>query len=308
VLPLHHPGTRSVYGAWIGFLPRFRPVCMRTYVRMPKRLPFNESQARDAIARARCWTEALRFLGYRNHGGNSNTLKKYAHLWSISVDHFDPQSVVAEALERGRRNRRGIPLEQVLVKDSSYSRGHLKRRLFKEGIKQRRCELCGQGELWHGLRMSLILDHINGDGTDHRLENLRIVCANCAATFDTHCGRNLPRERTCVGCDATFAPRTIQQRYCSFRCFSATRTRDAGKPSPSSTIGIPHEERRKVERPPYDELLREVEETSYLAVGRKYGVSDNAIRKWIRWYEREVERRRLEGQLANGSQLVLPDA
>jgi hypothetical protein len=275
---------------------------------MPRRLPFNEEQARDAIGRARCWTEALRFLGYRNHGGNSNTLKKYAHLWSISVDHFDPQSVVAEALERGRRNRRGIPLETVLVKDSSYSRGHLKRRLFKEGIKQRRCELCGQGELWHGLRMSLILDHINGDGTDHRLENLRIVCANCAATFDTHCGRNLPRERRCVGCHATFAPRTIQQRYCSFRCFSVTRTRDAGKPSPSSTIGVPHEERRKVKRPPYDQLLREIEETSYVAVGRKYGVSDNAIRKWIRWCEREAERRRLEGQLANGSQLALPDA
>ncbi len=24
---------------------------------------------------------------------------------------------------------------------------------------------------------------------------------------------------------------------------------------------------------------------SFLAIGRKYGVSDNAIRKWIRWYE-----------------------
>jgi transposase-like protein len=47
---------------------------------------------------------------------------------------------------------------------------------------------------------------------------------------------------------------------------------------------------RKVERPPYDQLLREIEQTSYLAVGRKYGVSDNAVRKWIRFYERERER------------------
>ena len=28
---------------------------------------------------------------------------------------------------------------------------------------------------------------------------------------------------------------------------------------------------------------------SWLAVGRKYGVSDNAVRKWMRWYERDAE-------------------
>jgi transposase-like protein len=33
--------------------------------------------------------------------------------------------------------------------------------------------------------------------------------------------------------------------------------------------------------------VREIAETSYVAVGRKYGVSDNAIRKWVRQYERE---------------------
>jgi transposase-like protein len=32
--------------------------------------------------------------------------------------------------------------------------------------------------------------------------------------------------------------------------------------------------------------MHEIAETSYLAVGRKYGVSDNAIRKWVRAYER----------------------
>jgi transposase-like protein len=57
-------------------------------------------------------------------------------------------------------------------------------------------------------------------------------------------------------------------------------------------------ELRKVERPPYENLLEEIETTSYLAVGRKYGVSDNAVRKWMRFYERQREREAAEGAAA----------
>ena len=35
--------------------------------------------------------------------------------------------------------------------------------------------------------MSLILDHINGVPDDNRLENLQIVCPNCAATLAVAC-------------------------------------------------------------------------------------------------------------------------
>jgi transposase-like protein len=36
--------------------------------------------------------------------------------------------------------------------------------------------------------------------------------------------------------------------------------------------------------------MADLQAMSFVAVGRKYGVSDNAIRKWIRWYEHERER------------------
>jgi transposase-like protein len=45
-------------------------------------------------------------------------------------------------------------------------------------------------------------------------------------------------------------------------------------------------------------LIAEIEVTSYLAVGRKYGVSDNAVRKWARFYERQKEREKAEGGAA----------
>jgi transposase-like protein len=43
-----------------------------------------------------------------------------------------------------------------------------------------------------------------------------------------------------------------------------------------------------VERPPREQLLAEIAATSWSAVGRKYGVSDNAVRKWVRMYAREA--------------------
>ena len=42
--------------------------------------------------------------------------------------------------------------------------------------------------------------------------------------------------------------------------------------------------RRKVERTAYESLIVDVEKIGYSATGRKYGVSDNSIRKWIKYY------------------------
>jgi hypothetical protein len=160
-------------------------------------------------------------------------------------------------------------------------RGTLKARLYECGLKARRCELCGQDENWRGARMGLVLDHINGVLNDNRLENLRIVCPNCAATFDTHCGRKNGLERTprsCLRCGTEFWPQRRTHRYCSRAC--GIRYELGREPKP---------EIRKVERPSYEQLKEDIRTMSMLAVGRKYGVSDNAVAKWIRWYERGFE-------------------
>ena len=41
--------------------------------------------------------------------------------------------------------------------------------------------------------------------------------------------------------------------------------------------------RRKVERPPLEEIIKLVEEKGYSETGRMFGVSDNAVRKWIKF-------------------------
>lgn len=207
-------------------------------------------------------------------GGGASTLKKYVTKWGISTAHFD-SSYGKHKYHFERRT----PLEEILVRDSTFSRGALKKRLYDVGLKERRCELCGQTEIWRGRRMSLILDHTNGVRNDNRLENLRIVCPNCAATLSTHCGRNTPRERVCGHCGGRFEPKAAGRRYCSVSCAATGHAR-----------GMPRPRTRKVERPPIERLRVDLERMSFCAVGRKYGVSDNCVRKWLVWYERQQER------------------
>lgn len=110
--------------------------------------------------------------------------------------------------------------------------------------------------------MSLILDHINGDNTDNRIENIRILCPNCNATLPTHCRGKCGLEK-------------IKQKEL-----------DRKNKKISNNQIINFKKKRKIERPPYEKLVKEIKNTSYLAVGRKYGVSDNAIRKWVKIYEK----------------------
>lgn len=42
--------------------------------------------------------------------------------------------------------------------------------------------------------------------------------------------------------------------------------------------------RRKVQRPTSEQLEREIRSMNWTAVGKKYGVTDNAVRKWARYY------------------------
>jgi hypothetical protein len=243
------------------------------------RLSYSEEEARTAIAASSSWAESLRRLGLCTTGGAWRVLKKHAQAWEISTDHFDPDGARIRNLRRTQK-----PLDEVLVEGSTYPRKDIKRRLLAEGLKQARCELCGQDEVWQGKPMAMILDHINGVRDDNRLENLRIVCPNCAATLDTHCGRRnriTRAKRSCLRCQKSFVPKSGSQRYCSRRCgVRWDRSHLRGRPIPAS---------RKVERPPYDTLLGEIKKIGYSAVGRKYGVSDNAVRKWVRFYERESE-------------------
>jgi hypothetical protein len=92
-------------------------------------------------------------MGLRPAGHNARTLKRLIEHYGIPTDHLE-----AARVQRTPPARRPKPLHEILVKDSTYARGHLKERRYAEGVEQRYCELCGQGEHWRGRAMALILD------------------------------------------------------------------------------------------------------------------------------------------------------
>ena len=96
---------------------------------------------------------------------------------------------------RGLRGKRRIPLDVILVKNSTYlGTANLKARLFAEELLRNECYQCGAPPEWRGQPLVLRLDHINGDRADQRIENLRILCPNCDAQMPTFAGRNKRRK------------------------------------------------------------------------------------------------------------------
>ena len=179
-----------------------------------------------------------------------------------------------------RNYTKRFDIKEILIENSTYSSTtKIKMRLYKEGIKERKCELCNQEEIWRGKKMSLILDHKNGDRHDNRLENLRIVCPNCNATLETHC-RGLRHNKEKYDHCSCGGKKRIESKKCFECCKKPISIISKDK------IVRSKQDTRKVERPSYEILLSEIKEIGYSATGRKYKVSDNSIRKWIKMYEK----------------------
>jgi len=208
--------------------------------------------------------EIFDFFGLENKGSNYKTLGKRIEEEGIDVEHIKNNT------DKYNYSKEKKPIEIYLVKNSTYHRGHLKRRLLNEGLLENKCYECGAEPKWRGKELVMVLDHINGVNNDNRLENLRMLCPNCNSQTDTFAGRNLEKKaRFCKKCGDEIHKGTKNNR-CR-RCYGETI-------------------RKVKDRPTYEVLKKEIEEMGYEGTGRKYGVSGNAVKKWLKKYESDLKK------------------
>jgi hypothetical protein len=208
-------------------------------------------------------SEFLVSIEERPGGSGYKRFYSYCEKYKIKYEQY----FTHEQIKKPNINKK---LEEILVENSTYlSTNNLKKRILKEGVLENKCVSCGNNGTWNGKTLALHLDHINGNHTDNRLENLRILCPNCHAQTETYCGKNVKQENKPIA-------KPVKQ-LCS-----VCNVKEIWKTSKKCKECNSLEKRKVVDRPSKDDLLEQLKTSNYVQLGKKYNVSDNTIRKWLK--------------------------
>ena len=178
--------------------------------------------------------------------------KERIERYNIDISHFTK----TQGIKRNPGN--------VFIENSTASQKTLREWYIKGAYTEYKCSICGQEPCWQGKELTLILDHINGTNNDDRLENLRWVCPNCNQQLDTTGGKQSHRNQN-----------KIEKKYYCSNCGIEIKTKEATLCQTCAKIA-----QRTVERPIREELKFLIRTKPFLQIGKDFGVSDNAIRRW----------------------------
>lgn len=136
----------------------------------------------------------LRDLGLREIGGNYSYINKRIKDLNLDTSHFTGQLwSKGKTVDRDKISSPiSAPLEDIFANKVKIQSACLKERLIKAGLKEHRCECCGNSE-WNGKPIPTELHHIDGNHNNNALNNLQILCPNCHAQTDNYCGKGVTR-------------------------------------------------------------------------------------------------------------------
>lgn len=154
---------------------------------------YSEQQFRDAYMGSQSIAEVCRKLNLAPFGGSYESIHKAVRELDLPTDH-----ILGRELQRGVSRGNGkvrVKDDEIFVENSSASRATARNRIIRDNLIPYYCSICGLKD-WQGLPISFALDHINGIGNDHRLENLRFLCPNCHSQTETFAGKNTKNHKS----------------------------------------------------------------------------------------------------------------
>ena len=146
---------------------------------------YDQHQLEEAVKNSTSLRQVLEMLGVASYGGNYEVLRRAIRHFNLDTSHFTGQS-----WNKGKSLGPKQPLQRFLNNEIRIASFKLKNRLLAEGILESQCSSCGRTE-WLNRPIPLELDHINGNRSDNRLLNLRLLCPNCHALTPTYRGKNI---------------------------------------------------------------------------------------------------------------------
>lgn len=235
----------------------------------------------------------------------SDYLKEHLSLIQDLIDKNTPKSEISRILKvkqetlnaflksvgieyKGNPSRKGLPhySERVSVfyyleTNKNITASKLRKLLIRDGVKEEKCECCGLSE-WMGQKIPLELHHVNFNHNDNRLENLKILCSNCHSIAHDYCNTKHNKELF-IDTDALNNLNTSNEIDKQYIIKKEKNTRNKSLNPTEKEIEY-HIKERKCERPSKEELDILIHEKPFLHIGKMYGVSDNAVRKWCKQY------------------------
>jgi len=227
------------------------------------RRTWEDDEMIKAINESDTISDVLRKLNLTVRPGNYDTVKRFVMKNGIDVSHILGKS-------SGYGGNKEKPLSEILVKDSTYSRKSLKKRLISEKILENKCCICGLKNKWNKKPIVMVLDHIDGDRFNNEIENLRFLCPNCNSQQVTFCRMK-----------SYFEPKEPKKYYC--KC-----GREKWNSSKKCSI-CSHKDLRRTEWPSKKKLIKLIQDNPMTRIGKMFGVSDNAVRKWAKHYGIDVK-------------------
>lgn len=126
-----------------------------------------------------------------------------------------------------------------------------------------------------------IVHHLDFNRANNRIENLLILDRGQHSKLHAWIDKGAPiLEKDGMNWVNSEKPKLEEQSYCT----ACGRTLQE-KQKKACSIECASQKRRKIERPTKKSLELDIKSMSFVKIGEKYGVSDNAIRKWARAYD-----------------------